>query len=81
MKLEIISPEQTESFNVAWIEINTPTGNFVIQQGHAPTILILSPEKLLNFCLDSGKKESRMIKRGIIEIGRDKATLLVNKSV
>jgi F0F1-type ATP synthase epsilon subunit len=39
MNLTIISPTHTHTYTVQWCEIETPVGNFVIQKGHAPTIL------------------------------------------
>ena len=79
MKLNIISPNYKKSFNIAWLEVNTSIGNFIIQKGHAPTVLILEPNKNLNYFLLNGKKESIIPKTGIVEITRNSATLLLNE--
>ncbi len=81
MKLFIISPFAKKKIEVAWIELNTSVGNFVIQPGHAPTLLALSPHKEIIFCLSSGKQESYIIKQGIIDITRTSATLLLNEEL
>lgn len=81
MKLLIVSPFAKKSFDVAWIELNTPIGNFVIQPGHAPMVLTLSPYKEITFCLTSGKQESFAIKQGIIDITRTQATLLLSEEL
>jgi F0F1-type ATP synthase epsilon subunit len=81
MKLVIMSPFTKKKFDVAWIELNTPVGNFIIQPGHAPTLLALSPHKEIVFCLSSGKQESYVIKQGIIDITRTGATLLLNEEL
>lgn len=78
MELKLISPTKTETFSIAWIEINTPAGNFVIQSGHAPTILTLEPHQPITFCLDSGKKNSITVLRGVIEITRETATIIAS---
>jgi F0F1-type ATP synthase epsilon subunit len=75
----IVSPEKTETHEIAWFEAHTLSGNMVIQPKHAPTILLLEPGKELLFCLKSGKQESIMIPRGIVEVTRDKATVIINK--
>ncbi len=80
MDFRIITPQETHIHAVAWIEVNTPNGNFVIQPGHAPTILILSPGKEISFRLVNGKQEAFFVERGILEITRNSAILLVNKA-
>lgn len=79
MELHIISPEQTVIHSVAWVEAKTIAGNFVIQPGHAPTILLLSPDKELIFCLINGKQESLLVPRGILDISRTTVTLIINQ--
>jgi F0F1-type ATP synthase epsilon subunit len=81
MKLFVVSPFGKKTFDIAWVELNTPVGNFVIQPGHAPMMLTLSPHKEIIFCLTSGKQESFVIKQGIIDISRTSATLLLNEEL
>lgn len=81
MEFRIVTPQETLTYAVAWIEVNTPAGNFVIQPGHAPTILILSQGKEMNFRLVNGKQESLIIERGILEVTRKTTTLIVNKAI
>ena len=81
MKLFVISPFGKKYFDIAWIELNTPVGNFVIQPGHAPMMLTLSANKEIIFCLNSGKQESFVIKQGIIDITRTSATLFLNEEL
>lgn len=80
MDLHIISPQLTQTFSVAWLEINTPAGNFVIQRGHVPMILILSPDQAITFRLTNGKQDSIMIRQGLVEITRISATILMNET-
>ena len=81
MKLLIISPFSELTFDIAWLEINTGIGNFVVQQGHAPIILTLTPNKDITFCLTNGKQESFVIKQGIAEITRTSAMLLLSEDL
>ncbi len=77
MKLVISTPLYHSEYSVAWLEINTPTGNYVIQQGYAPTIMILSPKKALSFRLKTGKQETVTVKFGIVTINRESATVVM----
>jgi F0F1-type ATP synthase epsilon subunit len=81
MKLSIISPFSKKIVDIAWIELNTQAGNFVIQPGHVPIILTLTPGKEITFCLTNGKQESFIISQGIIDITRTQATLLLNEDI
>lgn len=79
MKFTIISPYEKTTYAISWIELNTPVGNFVIQPGHAPTILTLSPGEKITFGLANGKRESLIIKQGIAHVTRDSATILLSE--
>ena len=81
MELTVITPNQTSRFSIVWLELNTPTGNMVIQPGHAPMILILAPNQSTIFRLKSGKQESIVIRHGIADIRRNRATLVINETV
>ena len=49
MKLMIISPQQRKSYQVHGLKLILLYGNFVIQPGHAPTILFLLLESLVTY--------------------------------
>lgn len=78
MQLTIITGTKKEQFDVSWVEFNTPTGNYVIQPGHAPMILALSEHKPFIFALKSGKEEVVMVKKAIAEITRARITILLS---
>jgi F0F1-type ATP synthase epsilon subunit len=79
MKLVIMRPGEMAEYAVEWIEINTPLGNFVIQEEHAPTVFTLSAHKECRFSLAiTGKEESLVIEEGIIEINRKTALLFLS---
>jgi len=79
MLLRIISPSGEKKFDIDWIEVDTPVGNFVIHTGHAPTVLTLLPNHDVVFQFKKGHKESITISRGIIEITREAATIIVSE--
>lgn len=80
MKLSLITPLSAKTIPVAWIELNTPAGNFVILPGHAPMIVTLSPNKQLTYGLSSGKQESCLVHRGIAEINRHATTIILDEA-
>ncbi|HEV2601478.1 MAG TPA: hypothetical protein VGT41_04215 [Candidatus Babeliales bacterium] len=80
MQLIIITPEEKKMYDISWLECNSPAGNFVILPDHAPTVLTLTPEEPITFCLTTGKIESVTPQQGIINITRTSITALL-KSV
>lgn len=79
MLIQIISPLQTLDYEGVWVELNSDIGNFVIQSGHAPMLLVLSPHKEIIFRLKNGKDESIRPAQGIAQITREKVTLIINE--
>lgn len=77
MELTINTPEHESHYSIAWLEINTPTGNYVIQQGHVPAIMILQPQKPLTFRLKTGKQETITVRHGVVKIEREKVTVIL----
>lgn len=78
MELVVITPTYKTTLAIAWIEIETTVGNFVIQPGHAPTVLILQPNNLLTYCLTNGKQETITAQGGIVEITRTSALVILD---
>ncbi|HBR70556.1 TPA: hypothetical protein DIC20_03435 [Candidatus Dependentiae bacterium] len=79
MRLHIATPSEKRELEIAWIELNTPAGNFIIQPEHAPMIVTLSPMSIVNYRLTSGKEETRKVIQGIAHIERDYITLLITQ--
>jgi F0F1-type ATP synthase epsilon subunit len=79
MELTIITPTQQLVFTITWLELNTPSGNFVIQPERAATILTLSPQQKFTFCLENGKRESMLVRQGVAHITRNSATIVINE--
>ena len=78
MELFVYGPQETLTYTIAWIELQTPTGSYTIQPGHAPTILILSPGKIVSFRLKTGKHEEITVNSGIAQINRKSVTILLS---
>ena len=75
----MLSPKEKKAFPIAWIEVETAAGNFVIQQEHVPTILVVLAHQPITVCLSSGKIETFSSLGGILEIQRESALLLLNE--
>ena len=77
MKLSIIDTEKTVEYDVAWVELNTPAGNMVVQARHAPMMIELSSGKELLFELSTGKKKSIEVVQGVAHVTRQEVKILI----
>jgi len=80
MKLRIISPQTDQTFDVAWVDVNTHVGNFVILKNHAPMLATISEGEEISFCLQNGKQETITPEGGTVEVARKMVTLLLTKA-
>jgi len=80
MKLRIINPTESTELEIVWLEINTPDGNFIIQNGHIPTTFLLSPSKELKYCFKTGKQDFLTVtKGGILEVTKEEIIALLKE--
>ncbi len=77
MKFTMMSPTSSKAINVSWIEAQTNEGSFIIQEGHAPAIIILALNKELTMELENGTTTVMTISGGILEVTRNSATLIM----
>jgi len=77
MELKIITPEKQETHKVAWVEIETLAGGFVILPGHAPMVATLKSDIDLIYCLENGKQETLRPTSGTAEVSRKDIKLLL----
>lgn len=80
MQLSIISVSRQTTYRVEWIDCNTTQGNYVIQNGHAPTMLVLAPNSTVTFLVTGENSSSAVaVKQGILDVTRENATLLITQ--
>jgi len=79
VKFSVISPHSIVHHTIAWVEINTPVGNMVIQENHAPMVVEIEPNSELLFMQPNGKQEAIIVQQGFIHVTRQEIKLLVTK--
>lgn len=80
MQLNIVRPTGKKIVeHVAWLDIQTPEGNFVIQDEHAPMIISLLPDSQIIFSIASDKQEIVTVKTGMAHITFKSTTLLLSE--
>ena len=79
MDLTIITPTQTRTYQIAWLELNTPQGNMIVQRGHVPMIVTVIAHQPITFRLKSGKQETILPRAAIVEISRESASVILSE--
>lgn len=77
MQFTLITPTRSQVYILNWIEVQTSIGSFVIQLGHVPTIVTLTPGKEITLGLEDGTTVSLPVEGGILEVDRNQATLII----
>ncbi|AXK60799.1 hypothetical protein [Candidatus Chromulinivorax destructor] len=79
MKLSVISPQSIQQYAIVWVEINTPVGNLVIQENHAPMIVEIEPNSEILLMQENGKQMSILVVQGFIHVTHQEIKLLITK--
>jgi len=79
MELMVLRPSGAQLFPVAWVELTTQTGSFMVQHQHVPMIVSLMPGSTIVFMVTSGKFESIAVQQCIVEITREKVIVFMNE--
>ncbi|HLB40193.1 MAG TPA: hypothetical protein VJJ83_00235 [Candidatus Babeliales bacterium] len=77
LRLQLVSLQQPpHEYQVLWVELHTPTGNYIIQPGHAPMIVVLTPDTKVH-CLLAHNREQKtiLVTSGIAHVQRERVVL------
>ena len=79
MELMVLRPSGAQFFPVAWVELTTQLGSFMVQHHHVPMVVSLLSGSTIVFMVTSGKFESIAVQQGIVEITREKVIVFMNE--
>ena len=77
MQLIITRYASQEIYDIEWIEINTEMGNRIIQEGHAPLIVVLKKNSNATFFVKHVGEQSMHISGGLFSVTPDHTILLL----
>lgn len=80
MQLSVVSSTSFHKYDIQWLDVSTDGGNFVIQDGHAPTMLLIKNGSRVLYRRMDGSMGEIVVMGGVVEITRTSATLLITKS-
>ena len=78
IELTLLSLNKKKEVTVAWIELNTPDGNFVVQPGYTPAVFLVSAGAEFIYKLKNGKEEVIVpAEQSLFKIEHSKALLFL----
>lgn len=78
-EVALISPTSQRTVSAAWLECETPRGNIVILQGHAPLVTALKPYTEVRFQNEQGAIEAIELAGGVVEVLRNSVTIIIDQ--
>jgi F0F1-type ATP synthase epsilon subunit len=77
--LEIISPTDLKELTIEWVEIESPTGSFVVGPSHSPIISTLKKRGFLTYKpKDQEPIKIEVMSGGLFKAAGNKAILLLD---
>ena len=77
--LEIITPTYSKTETVDWVEVQSPSGSFLIGHDHSPLVSAIKKKSILTYKLHQGKKIALEAYGGMFKILDNKATALLDQ--
>lgn len=78
LELEIITRTESKKIPVLWIEVQSPTGNFIIGPDHSPLVSLLKERGKLTYKEHQGEEVSLNTYGGIIKVDGSKAVAILD---
>ena len=78
---EIITPTKNLSYEVEWIEVESPTGNFIVCANHYPLISIIKRHSTLRYKKANQEECSCIVSQGIFKTLGPKVTVILDEWV
>ena len=80
LNLELIGPNLSKKFNVQWIEIESPTGSFLVGIDHCPLVSIIKQNSKIIYKEFEGEESFIEIAGGFLSVYQNNAVILVDQS-
>ena len=77
-ELEIVEKTKSKKLSVFWIEVQSPTGDFVVGPDHFPLISILKRKGKLTYKEFNNVEKSIDVYGGIFKVSNNRAIVLLD---
>jgi len=85
--LTIITPTSIQTEKILWVEIESPTGSFIVGYNHSPLISLIKKQGSLTYHLagsqesaqETSQEISMIVSGGIFSVSKNKAIVLLDQ--
>lgn len=77
--LQIISADFSKKIMVEWVEIESPTGSFLVGPDHSPLVSIVKPKSIITYKDENGNEQVEEAPGGFFKIKDNEAILLLDR--
>lgn len=77
-ELEIIKRSTSQKLSVLWVEIESPTGDFVVGPDHTPLVSLLKDRGKLTYKEIAGNEKTIEVYGGIFKVSDNHAIVLLD---
>lgn len=78
-ELEIVTPSSSEKVKIYWVEVEGPTGSFLVGYDHCPLISLIKKKSKLAYKNNEGKEVSLDVFGGIFKVAHNQAMALLTQ--
>jgi F0F1-type ATP synthase epsilon subunit len=78
LKLSIISSLKSDHLDVAWIEIESPSGSFTVTPQHAPLVSIVKNNSIFSYQTSSGEIFNQQVTGGLFHVAQNRAAIILS---
>ena len=80
IELEIISPDHAKKLVVEWVEIESPSGSFLVGPDHSPLVSMIKAKSFVTYKeKDEALESSLDAPGGIFQVANNKAKILLSR--
>jgi len=76
---EVITPTQRTVHNVEWVEVESPTGSFLVGPDHRQLISIIKNKSTLRYKKTNAEECCQDVPKGIFTVGNNRAVALLDQ--
>ncbi|MFA5307324.1 MAG: hypothetical protein WC365_07795 [Candidatus Babeliales bacterium] len=77
--LEIVASAQSEIHSIEWVEIESPTGSFLVGPDHMQLISLIKKRSTVVYRKTNSEERSIQVSGGIFKVAHNKAVIILEQ--
>ena len=77
-ELNIVTPTETTTVMVEWVEVDSPTGSFLVCAGHSPLVSMIKNKSTLTYKAPNAQAVIYQVSSGLLQVQATKTTVILD---